>query len=285
MTEEYVSGEDALKYEFVMGDYIEIVDSLHRIHRLHRIRALIDFDDVKTGDYGGYIESEENLSHEGNCWVYSDAVRISKNARVWGHAHVYGNAKLYNSAEVCDRASVCGDSRIYEDAKVHEKAKVSGKVYIHGIAKVRGTSDISGEGVDIHGNVLIRDEVVISGTVDISGKIIIMGDTTIEGNSITLIGNISMIGHTNIRSGAFIKSNDDFISVTNIGQHRDVLTAFIIEDGGVSVNTCCFDGTYDEFIEYTKEVLAGTIFGQEYELFGKTIRERFEINRNTEEIS
>ncbi|MDE5977041.1 MAG: hypothetical protein K2G70_01045 [Turicibacter sp.] len=34
---------------------------------LYRIRALRDFGDVKQGDVGGYIEKEENLSHEGYC--------------------------------------------------------------------------------------------------------------------------------------------------------------------------------------------------------------------------
>ena len=36
-------------------------------HILHRIRALRDFGDVKAGDLGGFIESEGNLSHDGEC--------------------------------------------------------------------------------------------------------------------------------------------------------------------------------------------------------------------------
>ena len=40
---------------------------------VYRIRALKDFGDVKAGDLGGYVNSEENLSHEGNCWIYDDA--------------------------------------------------------------------------------------------------------------------------------------------------------------------------------------------------------------------
>ncbi|WP_375664594.1 hypothetical protein [Bartonella sp. CL162QHHD] len=37
--------------------------------KLHRIRALRSFGKVKKGDLGGWVESEENLSHEGNCWI------------------------------------------------------------------------------------------------------------------------------------------------------------------------------------------------------------------------
>ena len=38
-----------------------------------RIRALIDFGNVKKGELGGFIEKEENLSHENNAWVSGNA--------------------------------------------------------------------------------------------------------------------------------------------------------------------------------------------------------------------
>ena len=58
--------------------------------RRFRIRALKDFGDVKAGDIGGLIEKEENLSHEGNCWIY-DQARVLDNARVLDSAIVGGN--------------------------------------------------------------------------------------------------------------------------------------------------------------------------------------------------
>ena len=57
---------------------------------LYRIRAVRDFGSVKTGEFGGYIEKEENLSHFGNAWIYGDA-------RVFGNAWVYGNAEVFNT--------------------------------------------------------------------------------------------------------------------------------------------------------------------------------------------
>jgi len=44
-------------------------------HTLYRIRALQDIPghDVKTGDLGGFIESEANLNQEGDCWVRDNA--------------------------------------------------------------------------------------------------------------------------------------------------------------------------------------------------------------------
>ena len=58
---------------------------------LHQIRATIAFGHIKVGDVGGWIEKEDNLSHEGNAWVC-------------GNAWVYGNAKVCGDAEVCGNA-------------------------------------------------------------------------------------------------------------------------------------------------------------------------------------
>ena len=52
---------------------------------LYRIKSLIDFEDVKAGDLGGYVEKEENLSQ------YGDAL-VRGNAEVSGDACVSGDA-------------------------------------------------------------------------------------------------------------------------------------------------------------------------------------------------
>ena len=54
-------------------------------HTLHRIKAVRDFDCVKAGDLGGFIESEKNLDHDGAAWVTGDA-RVSGAAWVTGAA-------------------------------------------------------------------------------------------------------------------------------------------------------------------------------------------------------
>lgn len=71
--------------------------------KLFRIKALIEFGNVKEGELGGFVEKEENLSHDGNAWVY-------ENAEVYGNAWVCGNAKVYGDAEVYGDARVCGDA-------------------------------------------------------------------------------------------------------------------------------------------------------------------------------
>jgi hypothetical protein len=54
---------------------------------LYRIKALKDFSDVKSGDLGGWVESEDNLSQQGECWVYGDAV-------LSGYMWAVGNARV-----------------------------------------------------------------------------------------------------------------------------------------------------------------------------------------------
>ena len=59
--------------------------------KLFQIKALVSFGNVAAGDLGGYIEKEENLSHDGDAWVYGDAW-VHGNARVYGDAQVSGDA-------------------------------------------------------------------------------------------------------------------------------------------------------------------------------------------------
>lgn len=72
---------------------------------LYRIKALKKFANVEAGERGGYIESEDNLSHDGNCWIYD-------NSKVFGNAKVCGNAEIYGNAEVSGYAKVCGGTML-----------------------------------------------------------------------------------------------------------------------------------------------------------------------------
>ena len=74
------------KYEFT-GE-TKVIDDWRGIVTLHRIRSVVEFGLIKVGELGGWIEKEENLSHEDKSWV-------------WGDAEVCGNAKVCGNAEVC----------------------------------------------------------------------------------------------------------------------------------------------------------------------------------------
>ena len=82
-------------------------------HILYRIKALSSFGCVSAGDLGGFLESEKNLSQNGNAWVFG-------NAEVYGNAEVSGNAWVYGDARVSGDARVYGDARASGDAEVSE---------------------------------------------------------------------------------------------------------------------------------------------------------------------
>ena len=75
---------------------------------LRRIRALRDIPryGVNEGDLGGWVESEGNLTQEGDCWVFGNA-QVSDDARVFGNAQVGDNAQVFGNARVFN-AAVCG---------------------------------------------------------------------------------------------------------------------------------------------------------------------------------
>ena len=92
---------------------------------LHRIEALQDFADVKAGDKGGYVESEANLRHNGDCWIFGNA-KVYGDALVCGDACVRYNAEVYDNAEVYGDACVKYNAEVYGNAEVYDYTKVCG---------------------------------------------------------------------------------------------------------------------------------------------------------------
>ena len=120
------------KYELIEND-TKIVNG----KTLYRIRALVAISlSVAAGDLGGYVESEKNLSHDGNAWV-------SGNAEVFGNAEVYGDALVSGDAVVAGDAEVSGHALVSGDAVVYGNAWVSGHAVVAGDALVSGDAWVS----------------------------------------------------------------------------------------------------------------------------------------------
>lgn len=202
---------------------------------LHRIKAVKDFGDVKKGYLGGWIEKEENLSHERNCWVYGNAqaygsarvfgcARVYDRARVNGNAHVYDDVWVYGTAEVSGNARVAGDARVLENARVYGDAWVYGTAYVSGDAHVYGDA-----------------EVFESAYVTCDAQV---------------FGDAQIYNETKIAQNAMISSTSDYILVGPIGSRGGLTTFYKNKDGGISVSCGCFVGTLDEFKERVKLVYA-----------------------------
>lgn len=124
-------------------------------HTVHRICALRDIHirnvgrygmnlNIKAGSIGGWIESEENLSHNGECWVGENAVVYEK-AFVDQGAYVSGQAKIRDEAVVTGNAWVHGGAYIMGRSLVTENVTVSDDAKITGKSCIKGDASISGE--------------------------------------------------------------------------------------------------------------------------------------------
>lgn len=178
------------KYEFTK-ETRKIYDEIEeRTRTLYRIRAVISFGDVKAGDLGGWVEKESNLSQNGNCWVYDDAV-------------------AYGTAHVLDCAKVLGHSEVSGFAKVSGYAKVLGHSEVSGCAKVSGHARVSE-------NSVIKGFSFIHGDVVISGFAVILGHSTICGNAeISSQNHVLVIGGMGYWSDftTFFRNGNNGISV------------------------------------------------------------------------
>ena len=72
--------------------------------KLFQIQAKQSFGNIKEWDLGWFIEKNENLSQDGNAWVYGNA-RVYGDARVFGNAQVYGDVRVYGNAWVYAKKS------------------------------------------------------------------------------------------------------------------------------------------------------------------------------------
>ena len=71
-------------------------------HTLYRIKLLKEVCNMSPGVLGGFIESEANLSHEGDCWVAEEAA-------VYGHSIVIENAWVGESAIIQGHSIIRGN--------------------------------------------------------------------------------------------------------------------------------------------------------------------------------
>ena len=203
---------------------------------LHRIKALKDFGDVETGELGGWVESERNLSQEGNCWITTDA-------KAYANAEIYGNAVLERNAIACENTSIYGNARISD-------AVISGFTHIFGNVEIYGESVVGGD-ARLHGNVMVIGAKVID--ADVYGNVVICDSAYVHGR-------IKIDGNAYISNGAEVCKTDDYIVFKNFwssGRH------FTWTRSNNKWHVGCFRGTGEELIK--KAYQDSEKSGREYE--------------------
>ena len=142
---------------------------------LYRIEALKDFGEIKKGDKGGFIESENNLAHEGDAWV-------SDNAHVYGDACVFDNARVYNNAFVSGYAQVYGNARVYGNAWLYDNTRVCGYAWVADNARVYGDANVCDDS-SVFGSACVYDNARVYGDALVRGYACVCGDAEISNKS------------------------------------------------------------------------------------------------------
>ena len=280
--------------------------TINKTKVLHRIRAIKDFGNVKSGDLGGYIESEDNLSHKGNCWiydksevydnaqVYEDALVhgtsiITGNARVCGNAYVVGrvfiseNAIIRGNAHVFHNSEITGNSNIKGNSYVYNNAKIYGSVTIYDDAMVCNDAQIYGNSI-IYGKAIISNKAKVHGNSEVSGYSEIYNEAVIHDSHIS--GKVEVYGDAKINCvsinqcekigwNGYIDSYKKYIAIGPIGSRYEYTTFYLTIEGDIWVSCGCFNGNIDDFEKEVKEVHNSDIFEKEYLSTIKFVKQYF----------
>lgn len=222
---------------------------------LYRIRALMDFGDVKRGAFGGFVESEKNLDHEGNAWVSDDAC-------VFGDAYVSGNAVVSGSARVFGDAWVYGDARVYDNARVYDEAWVYDNALVCGDARVSGNAWV-------YGCACVYD------SAHVSGKAQVFGNTRI-------FGNVRVFGNAAVSGDARVCRSEHYLLVGPIGSRGDFTTFFRNKDRGVTVGCGCFTGSIEDFDAAVTKTHRDNEHGKVYRLAIEMARAQIDLTGDNE---
>ena len=143
------------RWEFVPNSEIKVDGRI-----LRRIRALVNMPQygVQAGDFGGYVEHEENLPQKSHAWIFLNAqvygkakvfdyAQVYGKAKVFDHVQVSGKAQVFDNAWVSDYALVCDNARVYDDAWVYNRARIYDDARVYSAAHVYNRAWVGGDAV------------------------------------------------------------------------------------------------------------------------------------------
>ena len=227
---------------------------------LYRIEALKDFGEIKKGDKGGFIASENNLAHKGDAWV-SDNACVYDNACVSGNARVYGDALVYGSA------CVYGDACVFEFACVYDNAWVSGNGQVYGNARVYGSAHLCGNAC-VYDYTRVCDNARVCGNARVDNHACVHGDARVYRDALVR-------GYACVCGDAEISNKPDYIVFQNWWSSGRYFT-WTRSNNMWSVG--CFYGTGEELIK--KAYKDSSKSGRQYERIVKYVEETLKEEEN-----
>lgn len=133
---------------------------------LHRIRALVDVNEaVPKGTWGGFVEHEKNLSQEGTCWIYDQAICCER-------AVVERRAELFQEAIAKGDALLTGTAVMYQTSIAEESCRIlAGEVW--NMAHIRGIAKITAARETVDAPLILGNSQVFG---NVCGKVLVRGN-------------------------------------------------------------------------------------------------------------
>lgn len=165
---------------------------------------------IAKGDTGGWVRSEENLSQEGDCWIWPDAIATDA-------ATVREQAQLKDVAIVCDEADLSGECVVGGASQIRERAQIGGKAVVgRAFERTAGLlnqaiyqravrekiiekveKEKTYDAVVVREHACVGEFAEVTGDVVVKGTAIIRGKARVEGNTtLVVIGGTARLGGT-----------------------------------------------------------------------------------------
>lgn len=223
-----------------------------------RIQAVRDLPSlgVKHGELGGFVESEQNLSHDGESWVGGDAVVrdravvkgsavMRENSSAQGTAVLSDHARLFGRAHIGDHAWMGGRAMAFDDTRILGAASVSGHVRLFGQAIVSGAA-------------AVREEAVVRERARVFGSAVVRGGARLEGRAVAegaarVAGNARLHGGARV-TGGIVEGDADVCEESHVLATRveatesfDATLVRCRNEDGHLLTVGCYQGSVAEF--------------------------------------
>ena len=221
-------------------------------HILHRIKALKEFTlingkEIHKGDLGGWVESENNLSQEGLCWIYDECkmyeyARRSENSIGYGNSQQYENSKQYGNSQQFGNSMQYGNSRQYVNSQQFGNSMQYGNSRQYGNSMQYGNSRQLGYSQQYEDSQQCGDSQQYGDSMQF-GNSKQIGNSQQEGNS-QQYGNSIQLGYSiadkdmRLSGHSSFETEDDIVILTSPTSGRQITI-------GSDRNICtgCFDGS------------------------------------------
>ena len=146
-----------MKYELVKES-----KTMFEGREIYRIRSLKDFNNVTAGDIGGWVCSYNNLSQEGDCWIYDkakclDKARILDNAKMYDNSKMFDNSIMYDNSKMFDNSIMWNNTRMWNNARMYDNAAMFDDSKMYNKAR-------------IFGNAILDENKILYGSINKSYK-------------------------------------------------------------------------------------------------------------------